>query len=80
MLKTKDHLIVEGDPLLTRRGAVEYLRGLGVPISFAWYERLALSGRGPPVDGYWGRFPMSRRSRVREWAEARMTRVNEGDV
>jgi hypothetical protein len=71
-----DPLIKEDDPLLTRKGVHEYINiDLELPMSFPWLEKLALDGKGPPIECYWGKYPMSRRSRVREWAEKRMRRV-----
>ena len=72
-----DPLIIDDDPLLTRKAAVEYLNNdLNLPMSFPWFEKLALDGQGPPIECYWGKYPMSRRSRIRKWAEARMTRIS----
>jgi hypothetical protein len=72
MLQNDNRLLSEVDPLLTREGVVEDLRSLGLPISLSWLEKLSMAGRGPDVECYWGRRPMSRRSRARAWAEDRM--------
>jgi hypothetical protein len=65
-------LLSEEDPLLTPKGVVEHLRSLGLPISASWFEKLCQADKGPPIDAYWGRRPMRKRSRVRAWAEERM--------
>jgi hypothetical protein len=65
-------LLSEDDPLLTSKSAVAYLRSLGLPISPSWFEKLCQADNGPPIECYWGRRPMRKRSRVRAWAEQRM--------
>ena len=65
-------LLSDTDPLLTPKGAAEDLRKCGCRISASWFEKLSARGEGPPIDGWWGRTPMRKRSTVRAWAERRM--------
>lgn len=65
-------ILNDKDPLLTRAAIVEDLRGLGVPISDSKFEKLCMAGLGPPVDCYWGKRPLTRRSKGRSWAVGRM--------
>jgi hypothetical protein len=67
-----EKLLNEDDPLLTPKGVVEDLGSVGLITSPSWFEKLVAAGKGPPIDGYWGRTPMRKRSRVRKWAEERM--------
>jgi hypothetical protein len=61
----------ESDPLLDRRGQIEYANKLGFTISPSWLEKLCLEGKGPPVDCIWGKRKLSKRSTVREWVRTR---------
>jgi hypothetical protein len=70
-------LLNEDDPLLTSKDVVADLRSVGLPISPSWFEKLCQADRGPPVECYWGRRPMWRRSRVRGWAVERMKALPE---
>ena len=74
MLNKVDHLIKEDDPLLTRKAAVAYLNSLGLPMSFPWFEKLALDGRGPPTECYWGRHPCADAAAFGEWGIVRAWR------
>ena len=60
------------DPLLTRKAVVADLCSVDIPLSFSRFEKLCMLGEGPPVDCYWGKRPLTRRSNVRKWAEERM--------
>jgi hypothetical protein len=71
-LSSPSTLLSEDDPLLTPKGVVADLRSVGLPISPSWFEKLCQADKGPPIDCYWGRRPMRKRSRVRAWAEERM--------
>ena len=66
------NLLNDADPLLTRSEIVGDLRDLGVPISASKFEKLCMAGLGPPVECYWGKRPLTRRSHGRAWAERRM--------
>ncbi len=72
MLKNDRKLLNEDDPLLTPDASIDDLRSVGLPISPSWFEKLCQAGKGPPVDCYWGRRPMRKRSNLRKWAEDRM--------
>lgn len=72
MADKDDFLLKDDDPLLTRSGVVQDLRSVGVPISESRMEKLCMAGQGPPVDCYWGKRPLTRRSKGRAWAEERM--------
>src|SRR5262249_50414499 len=65
-------LLSEDDPLLTSKDVIAYLRRLTLPPSPSWLEKLGQGDRGPPVECYWGRRPMWRRSRIGTWAVERM--------
>jgi hypothetical protein len=65
-------LLSENDPLLTPKGVVEDLNNLGLRMSMSWFEKLVAADKGPPIDCYWGRTPMRKRSSARAWAEERM--------
>lgn len=65
-------LFNDDDPLLTRSSLARELRSLGVPISDSTLEKLCMLGEGPPVDWYWGKRPLTRRSNARRWAEQRL--------
>jgi hypothetical protein len=75
MTEKDEKLLSEDDPLLTPKGVVEDLRSVGLTISPSWFEKLVAAGKGPPIDGYWGRTPMRKRSKARAWAEERMRRA-----
>ena len=66
-------ILNDTDPLLTRAAIVEDLRNLGIPISESKFEKLCMAGLGPPVDRYWGKRPLTHRSKGRTWAVARMS-------
>lgn len=68
----RSEILDDTDPLLTRAAIAEDLRGVGVPISDSKLEKLCMGGQGPPVDCYWGKRPLTRRSNARKWAEERM--------
>ena len=72
MAEDTTSLFSENDPLLTRSSLGGELRALGVPISDSTLEKLCMLGQGPPVDCYWGKRPLTRRSNARKWAEKRM--------
>ena len=76
MLKD-DRLLTLDDPLLTPHGSIQELKSYGLPISASWFEKLCLASKGPPVDCYWGRRPMRKRSTLRNWAAKRMKRTEE---
>jgi hypothetical protein len=71
-LSAPSTLVSEDDPLLTSKDVIADLRSVGLPISASWFEKLREADKGPPVECYWGRRPMWKRSRVRAWAEVRM--------
>jgi hypothetical protein len=62
----------DADPLLTRKAVVADLCSVGIPLSFSRLEKLCMVGEGPPVDCYWGKRPLTRRSNARKWAQERM--------
>jgi hypothetical protein len=72
MTGTISTLLSEDDPLLTSKDVIADLKSVGLPISPSWFEKLREAGKGPPVQCYWGRRPMWKRSRVRAWAIDRM--------
>jgi hypothetical protein len=76
MQNEEDRLLDENDPLLTREAVVDDLRGLGLPLSFSRLEKLCMAGEGPPVECWWGKRPLSRRSKSRAWAEERLKSTN----
>jgi hypothetical protein len=39
---------------VTRRGIIEIADRLGIPLSHSRLDKLAMEGRGPPVDGIMG--------------------------
>ena len=79
MLEKDGQMLSEADPLLTREALAEYLRKLGLPISISWLEKLygAEGEGGPPIECYWGRRPMTRRSQARAWAQDRLRKNEE---
>jgi hypothetical protein len=65
-------VLSETDPVLPPGPMLDYLRRCGFPISKSWYEKLHAENQGPPVDCYWGRTPMRKRSTARKWAQDRV--------
>ena len=65
-------LLSEDDPLLSPKAMLDDLKCCGLGMSKSWYEKLHADGKGPPVDCYWGRTPMRKRSTGRKWAQERM--------
>jgi hypothetical protein len=60
-------------PLLTRAQVPAFLaQEVGIPIGFSSFEKLCVSGDGPPVAQYWGRRPLYTRSAVKSWGLARL--------
>jgi hypothetical protein len=62
------------DDLLTREQIPTFLKEeLGIPIKFATLNKLCIPsvGQGPPVEIFWSRRPLYRRSAVRDWALGR---------
>ena len=72
MLANNSTLLDADDPLLTPKDSVADLNSFGLKISTSWFEKLCAANEGPPIDCYWGRRPMRKRSTLRKWAEERM--------
>lgn len=77
MLKPDAPLIDDKDPLLPPADCVSDLKKVGLRMSPSWFEKLCKANLGPPIDCYWGRAPMRKRSTLRQWAEERMQRETE---
>ena len=64
----------DDDPLVTRKAGVQYCREEdGLPITRSFVDKAAMRGEGPPVEGYWGKIHLHRRSKFVAWAKSHIS-------
>jgi hypothetical protein len=72
---TTDSLDLESLPRMTRKQAVMFLQGRGIPLTMNTLNELCCRGKGPKPDAMWGRVFLYEPRELLAWAERRLRPV-----